>query len=72
MVMAASVVVMLHHTTAFEGRIFRARLPCIALLVDMTKGFRSKQIKAPSGAPWRATDLVLRRLKNGRFFENLH
>jgi hypothetical protein len=51
MVMAASVVVMPHHTTAFEGRIFRARLPCIALLVGMTERFRRKQIKTPSVAP---------------------
>jgi hypothetical protein len=37
MVIVASVVVMSHHTTAFENQFFRTRLSCIALLIGTTQ-----------------------------------
>ena len=65
MVIAASVVVVMpHRTTTFVGRIFRARLACIA--------FWHAVIKMPSGVPWRATATILRDFKKRPNFEKLH
>jgi hypothetical protein len=69
MVILASVVEMGHHTTAFQVRIFRARLPCIAFLQGMTRRFlhKHKQVR-PDGvqSPRRG---VLRRRENQPDFQ---